>query len=150
MNFTLLQAAAKSGGWNQLIFYVAITVIIMYAIENGKTKPLIPTIIFLGFAFLLFPIFLIDPFNIGFRYYDHYKKYLLIQLVFFVIGGYYLYKSIVKNRNENKKNATSENTTDNMQLDVYTQIKNLNELKEKGILNEDEFQEKKKKLLAKI
>lgn len=155
MNFTLLQAAAKSGGWEQMIFFIPMMALIVLVVWLGETKPLIPTIFFLLFGLLTLLTTINELSDYRLRYYSKdYEKHTVVLLVFTLIylvpGVYYLYKTIEKNSNKNKIVTTSENTVENLQIDVYTQIKNLNELKEKGILTDEEFQDKKQKLLAKI
>ncbi len=158
MNFTLLQAATKSVGWGQqLIFFVPMIIFIaslVFVIRKGKSQPLIPTIFFLGLGFLILLGIIISLFDYGLTYSNHYREsmasYFILMLIFLVPGTYYLYKAIQKKNINSKITANEETSTNNLQTDIYTQITNLNELKEKGIITEDEFQDKKKKLLAKI
>ena len=149
MNFTLLQAApANGGGWSQFIFFVPILAI--FLIIKGKTKPLIPTLIFLGFG--LFCL-ISNPFSLYTQNEVENKKVLIgFTLIFFLIGGYFLYKVIeMGNIRRNKKStSTFESKEDKPQIDIYIQIKNLNDLKEKGIITDEEFKNKKQILLSRI
>ncbi len=150
MNFTLLQAAAQRDGWSQLIFFIPLMIflaITIFIVIKGNSKPLIPTIYFLGISTLLFITLLseIDTFS-------NFEKAGVISfiIIFLLPGAYYLYKTIDQNSNKSKITSSANFSENNLQTDIYTQITNLNELKEKGIITEDEFQDKKKKLLAKI
>jgi predicted neutral ceramidase superfamily lipid hydrolase len=145
MNFTLLQAAVKSVGWEQLIFFVPLVILFaltIFIVIIGNSNPLIPTIYFLSVTSLLIVLFLSEMGSFS----NIYQKVGMISfiIIFLLPGAYYLNKTI------EQKKTVIESKENNLESDIYKQIKNLKELKEKGILTEEEFQDKKQKLLDKI
>ena len=135
-------------GFEELLFLLLL--ISIYGIWEGRKKPLIASFIFIGigvFALLKYFLSLAEISNQQHnedRQHNEsgFMKLIILILISFAIGGYYLYKAYLNKNNTNLNN--------NIQSDLYTQIKNLSELKEKGIITEAEFEEKKQKLLSKI
>ena len=135
-----------------LMFFVLIIIIALpiFSFRIGKKKPLIAGFIFIGigvFALLIYFLRLAEISNQ--RHYEDRQniesgsmELIIYLLLSFAFGGLYLYKAYLNKNNTNLNN--------NIQSDLYTQIKNLSELKEKGIITEAEFEEKKQKLLSKI
>ncbi len=104
------------------ILYLAILLIPIWI---GRKKPIIPTFIFLGLSFLL----LILQFAYNDTSEGEHSRALVLPIAFFLLalGSFYLYKTIERKKISTKNNNhTVTNTTfstDNLQLDIYTQIK---------------------------
>jgi hypothetical protein len=87
------------------------------------------------------------------RHYDEGKKKIVLYSgIFMLIGGsiFFALSMNPKNKISNTKDETNTQQIQHDSSNVMTQIEKLSVLKDKGILTEDEFNDKKKQLLDKL